>query len=171
MKDFVVENHDHSTWDEVRQRADLDQQVYLPIDTYDDAELVSLVEAAAELTGEPIPHLLEAYGRFVAGTLLDTYGNVVREEWDTLDLVANTEEQIHEVLRTHNPDLSPPKLVCRRDSPSQVTVFYRSDRRLCFVAKGIVRGVADHFGEQVSVTEATCMHAGGDHCQIVVQRA
>lgn len=170
MKDFVVENHGHETWDAVRERAGLGQRVYLPIDTYEDAELVDLVEAAADLTDESIPALLESYGRFVAETLLDTYGNVVRDDWDALDLVANTEEQIHEVLRSHNPDLSPPELVCRREGESKVTVFYQSNRRLCFVAKGIVRGVADHYGEAVSITEPTCMHQDGDYCQIVVER-
>lgn len=170
LKDFVVAEYDHDAWDEVRSRAGLDQRVYLPIDTYDDAELVDLVEAVADLTGEPIPDLLESYGRFVAGQLLDTYGNVVREEWDALDLVANAEDRIHAVLREHNPDLSPPTLACRRDDESRVTVFYRSRRRLCFVAKGIVHGVADHHGESVTVTETTCMHEGADYCQLVVRR-
>lgn len=170
LKDFVVSNHDHETWDAVRREAGLEQRVYLPIQTYEEGELVSLVRAAADLTDEPIPDLLEAYGEFAAGLFLDTYDNVVREDWDALDLVANTEEGIHEVLRAHNPNLDPPELVCRREDDAQVTILYRSDRRLCFVAKGIVRGVADHYGERVSVTERACMHDGSDHCRIVVRR-
>lgn len=170
MKDFVVENHGHETWDEVREEASLEQRVYLPIDTYEDDELGRLVTAAAGLTGESIPDLLESYGRFAAAQLVDTYGNVVRDDWDALDLVSNVEDQIHTVLRTHNSDLDPPKLVCRRDGDAQVTVTYASDRRLCFVAKGIVRGVGDHFGERLDVTEETCMHESGDRCEIVVRR-
>ncbi|WP_137283527.1 heme NO-binding domain-containing protein [Halorussus salinisoli] len=170
LKDFVVTNHGHETWDEIRHEADLEQRVYLPIDTYDDGELVGLVEAATDLTEASIPDLLESFGRFAAGNLLDTYGNVVGDDWDALDLVANAETGIHTVLRAHNPDLDPPELVCRRDGDARITVYYRSPRRLCFVAKGIVLGVADHYGEQLTVTEATCMHDGDDQCELVVRR-
>lgn len=170
LKDFVVTNHDHETWDEVRRAADLGGRVYLPIDTYDDGELAALVEATADRTDASVPDLLESYGRFAAAQLLDTYGNVVADDWDALDLVANVETGIHTVLRSHNPDLDPPELVCRRDGDAQVTVLYRSQRRLCFVARGIVLGVADHYDEPVTVTERTCMHDGDDRCELVVRR-
>ncbi|UPV99477.1 heme NO-binding domain-containing protein [Halorussus gelatinilyticus] len=189
LKDFVVRDHGHETWDAVRRAADLDGRVYLPIDTYDDGELIRLAEAVGDETGTPTPDLLEAFGRVAAGQLLDTYGNVVADDWTTLDVVANAEAGIHTVLRAHNPDLDPPELVCRREqgeeagtreegeaseedemSEGRVRVVYRSPRRLCFVAKGIVRGVADHYGEEVQVTEPTCMHEGADHCELVVTR-
>ncbi|WP_135851518.1 heme NO-binding domain-containing protein [Halorussus salinus] len=174
LKDFVVRDHGHETWDTVRHAADLDGRVYLPIDTYDDGELVRLVEAIGDETGTAIPDLLEEFGRFAAGQLLATYGNVVADDWTTLDVVANAEENIHTVLRAHNPDLDPPELDCRReetdDGERQVRVRYRSPRRLCFVAKGIVRGVADHYDEEVRVAEPTCTHREGNHCELVVSR-
>ncbi|MFC4548823.1 MULTISPECIES: heme NO-binding domain-containing protein [Halorussus] len=170
LKDYVVANRDHETWDAVRREAGLHQRVYLPIDTYDDDELFELVAAVADLTGAPIPDLLEGYGRFATAQLLDTYGNVVDDDWDALDLVANTEEQIHTVLRMRSADLNPPELDCRRDGDDRVTVTYRSERQLCSVARGIVHGVADHYDEPLSVSETECVHAGGDHCEIVVER-
>src|SRR5437867_2902721 len=35
--------------------------------------------------------------------------------------------------------------------------YLRSERRMCGVAKGIIRGVAAHYGEQVEVEEESCM--------------
>ena len=42
-------------------------------------------------------------------------------------------------------------------------------RKLCSVAKGIVRGVAAHYQEPVSITEGSCMLRGGRECQILVR--
>lgn len=170
MKDFVVDAHGHDAWDAVRAETGLDRRVYLPIDTYDDDELFRLVEAVADLTDTPLRPLLEGFGRSAASQLLDTYGTVVGDDWDALDLVEHTEEGIHAVLRARNPDLDPPELACRRDGDARVTVVYRSQRRLCPVAIGLVRGVGDHYGESLTVSEERCMHEGGDRCELVVER-
>lgn len=170
MKDFVVQNHGQETWDDICERAGLGHQIYLTIDTYEDGELLRIAGATATQTGVSIPDFLEAFGRHAAGQFLETYRNAIREEWSALDLVENAETQVHATLRTYNPAIDPPKLVCRRDSDSQVTIRYRSDRRLCFVAKGIVQGIGDHYGERLDVSETRCMHTGGDHCELVVRR-
>lgn len=168
LKDFVVDRHDHDTWDEVRATADVPGKVYLPIDTYDDDELTRLVTATSRRTDVPVPDLLEAFGRYATAQLLETYGNVVGEQGSALGLIANTEEQIHTVLRARDPNLEPPTLTCRRAGDA-VRVEYRSDRGLCPVAKGIARGVGDHYDEPLVVTEEACMHDGAEHCEIVVR--
>jgi len=168
LKDFVVERHDREAWDEVRASAGLAGKVYLPIDTYDGAELRRLVEAASDRTGRPIQELLEAFGRYTTARLLETYGNVAGEERNALDLIANTETRIHSVLRARDPSIDPPNLTCRRDGDA-VRVEYRSERELCSVAKGIARGVGDHYDEPVVVTEEACMRDGAEHCELVVR--
>ena len=101
LKDFVVDRHDREAWDEVRASADVAGKVYLPIDTYDDGELQRLVEAVSDRTGQPVPELLEVFGRYASAQLLETYRNVVDEE-NALDLIAGrpvrrpSREQIEE---------------------------------------------------------------------------
>lgn len=169
LKDFVVDRHGREAWDEVRASADVGGKVYLPIDTYEDGELRRLVEAVSDRTGRPVPELLEAFGRYTTAQFLETYRTVV-DEGSALDLIANTETRIHAVLRAHDPSLDPPRLTCRRDGDA-VTVEYCSDRELCSVAKGIARGVGDHYGEEVRVTEAACMRDGAECCELVVRTA
>jgi predicted hydrocarbon binding protein len=38
------------------------------------------------------------------------------------------------------------------------------------VARGIIRGLAQHFGEKVEIVERDCMLTGQPACQIQVQR-
>lgn len=170
MKDYVVENHGEETWVDVCEAADVDSRIYLTIDTYPDEELIRLFDATADRTGSSLSRLLESYGRFAAGQLLHTHRNVVDDDWDALDLIANADDRIVDVLRSRNADLDPPELVCRRDDDTQVTVEYHSERRLCFVAKGIVRGVGDHYDVRLAVTERSCTHDGAEYCELVVER-
>lgn len=168
LKQFVTESHGNDAWTAVRADAGVGSKLYLPVTTYDDGELFELVESAAAVTHEPTDVLLEGLGVTIAEQLLDAYGNLVDGEWTALDLIEHTEEHIHTVLRTHNPELSPPELACRRLDEGRVAVRYRSDRGLCAVAKGIARGVGDHYDEDVSVDEPQCMHDGAGYCELVV---
>jgi predicted hydrocarbon binding protein len=52
-----------------------------------------------------------------------------------------------------------------------VTLVYASPRKLCAVARGIVRGLAQHYREEVTVTEPLCMGQGQPQCQIQVRRS
>jgi predicted hydrocarbon binding protein len=56
-------------------------------------------------------------------------------------------------------------------SEQQIAIDYTSARRLCHVAKGIIRGLGEHFGEALTIAETTCMHRGGDRCALIVTAA
>ncbi len=170
LKQYLVSEYGRETWDEIQEESEIGPKVYLPVETYPDEELFILVRAAAERTGEPPETLLEAFGRDVTGDLLDTYADEVPAEWDALDLVEGAETGVHTALRTRDAGLDPPELVCRRDDETQVTVFYQSDRQLCPVAKGIIQGVGDRYGETLSTTEPECMYDDDPYCRIVVTR-
>lgn len=168
LKEFVVDQYGRDTWGKVRSEAGVGAKLYLPVNTYEDEELIELVEATAAVIGRDTTDILEPFGENVAAQLLDAYGNLVDAEWTALDLVDHTEEHIHTVLRAHNPELMPPELVCRRESEDRVTVQYHSERELCGVAIGIVRGVAAHYEEAITISEHQCMHSGDPYCEFIV---
>jgi predicted hydrocarbon binding protein len=41
---------------------------------------------------------------------------------------------------------------------------YRSSRRLCSFAEGLLLGAADHYGEQLTFAQPSCMKRGDDEC-------
>jgi predicted hydrocarbon binding protein len=168
LKEFVVERYDRRTWNEVRDESTVERKVYLPIETYDDGELTALVEAMVDVTDLPADELLEAYGRSVSTRLLTTYDNVIDDDWSAADLVERVDDAVHGQLREHNGKIHPPELDCERVSPQQIRVQYRSSRQLCPVARGIVYGIGDHYGESFGVDERQCVHDGDDVCEFLV---
>jgi predicted hydrocarbon binding protein len=143
---------------------------YVPTMMYPDGDAVAIVTAAAQLTGQPAGALLDAFGEYIVPSLLTLYEALVDPSWKTLDLLENTESTIHRVVRMKSPGAEPPRLKCRRESRDEVVIVYESERRMCDVAVGIIRGVADHYGEQVEIHQRRCMQRSDDHCEIVVRQ-
>lgn len=156
-------------WNRLLTSAKLGNKLYLPIQEYPDSDVVALVGATCEATGLPMEAVLEDFGAFIAPSLLKLYRTLVQPEWKTLDVLEHTESTIHTVVRARNPGAKPANLQAVRVSPTEVDLTYRSERRLCAVAKGILRGLSEHYGESISITETQCMHSGADCCRMEVR--
>ncbi len=172
LRHFVVETHGREAWARINESAHVTLGDRPPIDrVYDDADVIAVVVTAATLTHTEPQALLEAFGAFLAPTLLRVYAPLIDSRWRTLDVVEHTEEHIHTAVRLRDPTAGPPYLTAKRTAPDRVVVHYTSPRRLCGVAEGIVRGIATHFGEQVTVRQSRCMLRGDAECEIVVSAA
>jgi hypothetical protein len=171
LQKFVIARHGRPAWQELLKLAGLGTKTYLTSQQYPDADIAALVTHAATMTGKPASDLLEEFGEFIAPDLIDMYRPILKPEWRTLDLLEHTEATIHSVVRLRNPGAAPPQLRCRRTAPAEVHLSYDSDRKMCAVARGIVRGVAKHFGESVTIVESACMHRGAPSCEISIKLA
>lgn len=169
LRKYVDEKLGGSAWNDLLGAAGLKGRMYLPIQEYPDAEAVTLVTTAASITGLDAGVILEDFGGFIAPSLLGMYRTLVQPDWRTLDVLEFTEGTIHKVVRSANPGAKPPELKAVRISPTELHLTYGSQRKLCFVAKGIIRGLAAHFEEEIELEESQCMHAGAETCEFVVQ--
>jgi hypothetical protein len=156
-------------WNQLLADSQLGRRMYLPIQDYPDEEMGALVATAARTLNVPAAAILEDFGTFIAPSLVGLYRTLVKPEWKTLDLLENTEQTIHTVVRARNPGARPAQLHAIRTAPDVVDLTYHSERRLCAVAKGIVKGIALHYGESISITESMCMHDGGAACRMEVR--
>jgi len=170
LRKYVETKHGRHAWNTLLKHAKLENRAYLSVSEYPDAEMEALVSAAAMMSGQPAPVVLEDFGVFIALPLMNMYGHLIPEEWETLDVIEKTEETIHDVVRVQTPGAKPPVLRSIRRSEGEVVLIYGSPRKLCAFAIGIARGVAKHFNETIEVTQTKCMHNGAPHCEIVFRK-
>ena len=169
LKKFVVVGLGAEAWNSITAASG--NQVYLPSQAYDDGELLRLVATASELTGKPAAELVEAFGEFIVPSLVRAYGAHINPVWRTLDLLEHTEATIHRVVRASTPGATPPRLSVRRIAPGKVVIEYASQRRMCALAKGIVRGISKHFSETITIDEPACMLLDAPTCQLHISLA
>lgn len=166
LKRFVTEKYKAETWSVLLDKAQLAGRVYMPVQEYDDAEIVAIVTTASAMTKLSANDILEAFGEFITPTLMKMYGHLAKPGWKTLEFIENAEKSIHTVVRIKNPGARPPELHCLRNSDGSLALYYQSKRKMCALAKGIAKGVAKHYGERISISESQCMHKGAARCEI-----
>jgi len=142
---------------------------YLPTGVYPDAEAVAMLGEVAHATGAPLPDVVERFGEFLAPHLLKVAGSEIDPSWTLLDLVEHTESIIHAMVRVKNPGATPPVLETLRIDARELQLIYRSSRRLCRLAAGLIRGMAARLGEPVEIEETSCMHRGDPFCSFVIR--
>jgi hypothetical protein len=153
LKKYVEARHGAEAWKTCLETAGLGQKMFLPINTYPDADAVAIVTAASKLTNTPTESLLEDFGEFIAPDLLSMYQSLVEPHWKTIELLLNTEDVIHRVVRLNNPGAQPPQLRFQQLGPNELKFYYNSPRRMAAVAKGIIKGVANHYRQTVLIRE------------------
>lgn len=158
-------------WNQAVVEAGLAGREYDPGGRYDDTEALALVVALAKVTEIGPQALLEEFGRALALPLLTTYSHLVDPEWRTLELIENTEALIHTALRAEDDSARPPMLRTVRGRADELLLIYASERQMCGVAKGLIHGMAAHFGDTVEVTEESCMLSGDSSCSIRIRMA
>ena len=170
LQKYVETKLGPKTWLQLKSAAGVEREAYSPFETYPDTEVVALVSVASRLTRTPAAALLEDFGEFIASDLLEMYWGAIDPAWRTLEVIEHAEETIHAVVRIDYKGALPPYLKAERLGPDEVRIIYTSPRRLCAVAKGITRGIARYYGEQVTITDETCMHRGDADCRILIRR-
>jgi len=170
LRKFIQARHGPEGWLRLLEQAGVATSLgYVRVGQYPDDELAAILAAAARKTGAAVEAILEDFGEFSAADLIAMYPGLVKPEWRTLDLLLHVEQTIHQVVRLRNAGARPPLLRCARPTAEEVVITYTSPRRLCALARGIIRGVARHYGEPVTITETTCMHRGAEACTISIR--
>jgi predicted hydrocarbon binding protein len=155
-------------WREVQRLAGVPPRIYYRVADYPDEDIAALLSALSATLHEPVAEILQSLGEFIVPDLIKMARSWIEPEWKTVELIANTEKTIHETLRSEGSLTNPPRLRCQMNGPDEVVVVYDSPRRMCALAKGIITGVAKHYGERVTIAEPRCMLKGGSECRLVV---
>jgi len=166
---YVEDRLGREAWLHLLQVTGIGPKLYLPVAEYPDEEALTLVSAAVDATGIPAAVILEDFGEFIVPDLVKMFGYLLKPQWKTLDIIEQTEQTIHQVLRRATPHARPPALRCVRPSPDEVIITYTSPRKLCAVAEGITRGIANLLGECISITHPICMLQGASKCELSVK--
>ncbi|HYR54389.1 MAG TPA: heme NO-binding domain-containing protein [Methylomirabilota bacterium] len=137
---------------------------------YPDDELLMIIRGLVEATGRPPEEIVEEFGVALVPGLLEVYGFLVDPRWSFIEFLLHTEDVIHRGVRINSANARPPELQAVRAGADSVTISYRSPRKLCALAKGIVRGAAAHYKVDITISEESCMLRGNPECLITVAK-
>ncbi len=141
---------------------------YTAVGSYADGEFVRLLDATPQPAGRTDRERLRWFGRRAIPVLAARYPHFFSPHADTCSFLATLNDIIHPEVRKLYPGAEVPvfDFEAPADVENVVRLGYRSARRLCWLAEGFILGTADHYGQDVALHQACCMHDGADHCLI-----
>ena len=163
LEEVVRREFGESEWNHVRQDADVDA-AFTSLGTYPDADLRELVAAVAKRAHKTPGEALQWFGRYSMPVLAAQYPAFFASQRSARSFILTLNEIIHPEVRRLYPGADVPNFDFDSSVPDELTLGYRSPRKLCALAHGFIEGAADHYGETVDVEQSECMHRGDARC-------
>lgn len=168
LEQVVREEYGEDTWDKLLEATGLDG-VYTSISSYPDEHLYQLVSAAADLTGKQANEIVQWFGSKALAHFATRYPHFFAPHRSGRDLVLTLNRIIHPEVRKIYPGADVPDFDFDVSSEEVLGLTYRSKRKLCAFARGLIEGSAAHYGERVAIDETSCMHNGADCCRFQIR--
>lgn len=154
--------------DLIAETPGMDNPVFVGPKNYPDEGFTSLVTRVSTDRGMPMDELLVDFGRWCFPRLAATHPVFLEGYGRAQDFLLTVEDVVHTEVRKLYDDAYLPRIRFERPTSSTLVAIYHSKRKLCWLAEGLIRGVGDFFGEEVSTAQEACMHEGAPECRIRV---
>ena len=166
LEQLVARDFGEDTWDALLDASGLDG-VYTSLGSYPDEDLGKLVSAASDALDMPADDVVRWLGRNALPLFAGHYPQLVEPHNSTRSFVLTLNEIIHPEVRKLYPGADVPEFDF--DSRGEVLVMgYRSPRKLCSFAEGLLLGAADHYDERLTIEQPSCMKRGDDQCVLEI---
>lgn len=168
LEEMVIEQCGMLAWNEILEAQEI-EGIYTAGESYPDEELFELVGSISAKTEIPAETLVGAFGERLFKGLSERNPVFIEAESTLKGFLKSVHDVIHIEVRKlyENPNL--PDFEYEEDADNTLLMRYRSPRKLCILAEGLIRGAAYHYDTAIEIEHPVCMHKGADHCDLIVR--
>jgi len=141
---------------------------YTALGLYEDQELLTLVGVISERTGLSSDDLVYQFGEFMFPSFNERYPELIEQSRDLLGFLETIDSMIHVEVKKLYPDAMTPSFNHQRIDENNLLLLYRSDRKMCRLAEGLIAGAGEYFNQKFVLTHEPCMLEGSDHCGLKI---
>jgi hypothetical protein len=170
LEDVITREYGANTWDDLLATAQSDG-VFTSLGNYPDAALLRIVGAASQALKLPPETIVRWFGQRMLPLLAQRYASFFTPHTATRPFLLTLNDVIHPEVRKLYPGADTPEFEFDTTSPEVLVMTYRSKRKLCALAEGLVEGAAEHFRETVTIAHPVCMTRGADCCRMELRFA
>jgi hypothetical protein len=129
--------------------------IYTAVATYPHQEMVALMLALCERTGNTVQEELRAFGRYLFGRFFQLYPHFFKDVPDAFTFLSGIEGIIHAQVLKLYPDAELPRFHIEEHDAQHLTMRYESIRHFEDLAEGLIAGCVETFGEQITIRRET----------------
>lgn len=157
---FVTDSHGEDALEDIIDAAELETtEPFVAPGTYPATDMVALLGAASQATGDSVEDLLRAFGRFAFPLLANSVPQLMDGLDDAKSFFLGLEAVIHTEIRKLDATADPARFHAE-DHGDTLTLRYESDLGLFPLVEGFIDGVGAWYDEaiihEVVDVEGTC---------------
>ena len=152
VRGLVLESFGEDTWTQIHTKAGT-PNLFVPMESYDDAVTYNLVGAATEVLGLDAEAILKTFGLYwVESVATKHYADMMNQTGFTFHEFLSNLDSMHQRMKSTFPHYQPPSFRVLRKGPQLLQVDYYSKREglLPFV-EGLLCGLSKHFNEPIEI--------------------
>jgi Haem-NO-binding len=171
IHDMVCSHFGQSTWDAIKQKAQLDIETFVSMEGYPDDVTHRLVKAASEVLNLSPSEVMQAFGEYwVQYTASEGYGEMMEMGGDNLPEFLENLDELHGRVGVIFPKLQPPSFECTDVEDESLKLHYHSHRQgLAPMVVGLVKGLGKRFDTEVEVTQTQSREDGADRDEFSIE--
>ena len=176
LQDMIESQMGIAMWDDIVCSSDLKSEgIYTSAESYDDEEVFTIVAKVVEKTGIGAPQLLEQFGQYLFPRLHSMLPKEMFVSDTFFNFLCSIDSVIHVEVKKLDESAELPEISVGEADPHNqndktIVLHYRSSKKLCHLAIGLLKGAAVAFSENVEISMPKCMHEGHDHCELILVR-
>jgi len=153
LQEWTIKEHGQEIWRTIKSQSDLETELFVNMQTYDDAITYNMVGKASEITNIPAGEILESLGQFwIEFTAEQGYGKMLRMAGNSFPAFLKNLNNLHERVGSTYHDLQPPGFTCIEVNEKNLILKYESDRDgLSPMVVGLLKGLAKRFNIEISL--------------------
>ncbi len=165
VEDLVLSKFGEDTWETILDKADIEEDYFVAMQSYSDDVTYKLVGAASEVLDMPAEQVLEVFGEYwILYTAEKGYGSMLDMAGSSLDEFLKNLNNLHSQVAVTLPELKPPSFKIDNVEEKIWRVHYHSDRAgLTSMMVGLLKGLAQRFGQEGEVVVEAINGEGSDH--------
>jgi len=171
IAEMVCQQFGEDLWQQIKQKAELNVDVFLSMDAYPDDVTHRLVQAASAVLGISASDVMQAFGEYwVKYTAQEGYGEMLEMSGDTLPEFLENLDNMHARVGVSFPQLQPPSFECTHMNEDSLNLHYQSTREgLTPMVIGLVKGLGERFNTEVTVSQIQSREDGAHHDEFIVK--
>lgn len=166
FNDMVEEKVGIDVWERILETVNPDSEgIYNAVEDFPDEEFLGMLGELSNITGTPAIELVRSFGLFLFHALAVKHSVFIEDRPDFIEFLKSIEDVIHKEVRKLYPNPNLPSLEWQQPAKNALTLFYKSPRKLCHLAEGLIKGAAKQYDVKYTLQHDICMHDGSDHCR------
>ena len=169
---FITDKFGEESYEDIIAASDTDSLNPFEIvgpGSYPDEIFIILLAKTAEMTQMDRADILRAMGRHSLPILAERYPHFFDDYKHPREFL-KTVSMIHQVeVRKLYQNAEVPKFFIDDHGDAGLTLTYKSRRRLCHLAQGLISGLGDHYRIPIEITQTECIQTGGKVCKFILK--